>query len=45
MFIHKACRSQLVKIVGQPVFCDVCAREVKEEEVEEVDDSPSPFSG
>ena len=45
MLVHKVCRSQLVKAEGKPVFCDVCEREVKEEEMEVVDDSPSPFSG
>lgn len=45
VLVHKVCRSQLIKVEGKPVFCDVCAREVKEEEIEEVDDSPGPFSG
>ena len=45
MLVHKVCNSQLIKIEGRLIYCDICAREVKEEEVEEVDDSPGPFSG
>ena len=45
MIVHKVCRSQLTRVGGGPPFCEVCDRTVGPDEVEEVDDSPSPFSG
>jgi hypothetical protein len=45
ILIHKVCKSQLIKVEGKPIFCDVCNRVVEPEEIEEVDDRPSPFSG
>lgn len=46
MLVHKVCKSQLnVVVKGQPTFCDVCNASVKPDEIEEVDNSPGPFSG
>lgn len=45
LFVHKVCRSQLVKVEGGRPFCEVCDRFVEPDEIEEVDNSPSPFSG
>ncbi len=45
MLVHKVCKSQLVKVGDQPIFCEVCNRIVTQDEIVEVDDSPSPFSG
>ncbi len=43
--VHKACNSQLVRVGDRPLFCEVCNRTVRMDEVKEVDNSPSPFSG
>ncbi len=45
MLVHKVCKSQLIRVENQPIFCEVCNRTVRPEEIEQVDDSPSPFSG
>ncbi len=45
MLVHKVCKSQLIKVEKKPIFCEVCNRVVPPEEIEEEDDSPSPFSG
>ena len=45
MLVHKVCQSQLVKVQGKLIFCEVCNRTVSPDEIEEVDNSPGPFSG
>ncbi len=45
MLVHRVCKSQLIAAENKPTFCEVCNRVVSLEEIEEVDDSPSPFSG
>jgi hypothetical protein len=45
MLVHKVCNSQLVRVANKPLFCEVCNRIVTMDEVLEVDNSPSPFSG
>jgi len=45
ILVHKVCWSQLTRVAGKPTFCDVCGRVVKPDEIVEVDNSPSPFSG
>ncbi len=45
MLVHKVCNSQLVRVPGKPLFCEVCNRLVEPDEVLEVDNTPSPFSG
>ena len=45
MLVHKVCNSQLVRVPNKPLFCEVCNRPVTPDEVLEVDNSPSPFSG
>ncbi len=45
IFVHRACRSQLVILADRPVYCEVCGRTVRREEINEVDNSPSPFAG
>lgn len=45
MLVHKVCSSQLVRVANMPLFCEVCNRIVRPDEVMEVDNSPSPFSG
>lgn len=45
MIVHTVCRSQLNRVEGEPFFCEICDRAVGPDEIEEVDDSPSPFSG
>ncbi len=45
VLIHRICKAQLIAADHDPIFCDVCNAFVKPDEVEEVDDSPSPFSG
>lgn len=45
IFVHKACNSQLVISGNGPVYCEVCNRTVRPEEIKEVDNSPGPFSG
>ncbi len=45
IFVHKACNSQLVRVGDKPLFCEVCNRPVRMEEVKEVDNTPSPFAG
>jgi hypothetical protein len=45
ILIHSLCRSQLVKVGGGKPFCEVCDRYVEPNEIEEVDNSPGPFSG
>ncbi len=43
--VHKVCNSQLVVVQNRPLVCDVCGRQVRRDEVKEVDNSPSPFAG
>jgi hypothetical protein len=45
MLVHGVCNSQLVRVGTKPLFCEVCNRIVPQDEVLEVDNSPSPFSG
>ncbi|MBI2649509.1 MAG: hypothetical protein HYW93_07665 [Thaumarchaeota archaeon] len=45
LLVHKVCRSQLNVVKGQPTFCDIFNAYVKPDEIEEVDNSPGPFSG
>jgi hypothetical protein len=45
MLVHKVCNSQLVRVGNKPLFCEVCNRTVRPDEVAEVDDTPSTFSG
>ena len=45
MLVHKVCNSQLVEVGDKPIFCEVCNRTVRPDEIVEVDNSPSPFSG
>ena len=45
LLIHRICKSQLIATDSDPIFCEVCNDYVKPPEVEEVDDTPSPFSG
>jgi hypothetical protein len=43
--VHRTCNSQLVVSERKPVYCEVCNRAVRPEEIEVVDNAPSPFSG
>lgn len=45
IFVHKVCNSQLVVSGNKPVYCEVCNRAVRSDEIKEVDNSPSPFAG
>lgn len=45
IFVHRVCRSQLTRIEGVRPFCEVCDRFVGPDEIEDVDNSPSTFSG
>jgi len=45
IFVHRVCNSQLVRMPRRPLFCEVCNRAVGPNEIREVDNSPSPFSG
>ena len=45
MLVHTVCKSQLIRVAGKPVFCEVCNRAVHPDEIMEVDNSPGPFSG
>ena len=45
IFVHKVCNSQLVRVGNKPLFCGVCNRTVRMDEVKEVDNTPSPFAG
>ena len=45
IFVHKVCLSQLLKTGEATPFCEICDRSVEPDEIEEVDNSPSPFSG
>jgi hypothetical protein len=45
ILVHKVCRSQLVRVAESQLFCEVCDHVVNSDEIEEVDNSPSPFSG
>jgi hypothetical protein len=44
MLIHKEDKGQISYSEGK-AYCTVCDKEIKPYELEEVDDSPSPFSG
>ena len=45
IFVHKVCRSQLVRLGDEPFYCEVCNRRVAPGEISEVDNTPSPFAG
>lgn len=45
IFVHRDCGSQMVIDEVKNRFCAVCGRAVEPVETEEVDASPSPFSG
>ncbi len=45
IFVHEKCKSQLVRLGDEPLYCELCGRRVGPDEVKEVDNSPSPFSG
>jgi hypothetical protein len=45
IFVHKVCHSQLVRVGNSPLYCEVCNRPVRADEVMEVDNTPSPFAG
>ncbi len=45
IYVHTACNSQLIRMGGRPLYCEVCNREVTPGEIREVDNSPSPFAG
>ena len=45
IFVHKVCNSQLVRVGGRPLYCEICGRAVRKDEVKEVDNTPSPFAG
>ena len=45
IFVHRICKSQLVRLENRPLFCEVCNRPVRPDEVLEVDNTPSPFAG
>lgn len=45
IFVHRACNSQLIRLRKGPFHCEVCNRPVSSTEVEEVDNTPSPFAG
>jgi hypothetical protein len=45
IYVHKVCNSQLVRVGTKPLFCEVCNRAVRMDEVKEVDNTPSPFAG
>ncbi len=45
IFVHKVCNSQLVRVGTKPLYCEVCNRPVRPEEVIEVDNTPGPFAG
>ncbi len=45
IFVHRDCGSQMAQVEVEKRFCAVCGRAVKPDEIEEVDSSPSPFSG
>ena len=45
VFVHKACNSQLVRLGSDPFYCEVCNRPVRSGEINEVDNTPSPFAG
>ncbi|MDE1853920.1 MAG: hypothetical protein KGI38_09300 [Thaumarchaeota archaeon] len=45
IFVHKVCSSQLLVSGSRPVYCEVCNRTVRPDEIREVDNTPSPFAG
>ncbi len=45
MMVHRLCKGELIPKADGRIFCELCEKSVENDEIDEVDNSPGPFSG